>query len=265
MRKFIAITTTVWQEALNLRARIVVWTSVDIILPLVMSILFKYIYQSPDNLIQGLNYYQLVQYYLLITFLKVLVISHPHENVASGIWKGSMSRYLTKPIPPPLVYLMGEIGWRMIAAILFLPLVIIISLIIKIPLIENLTIIRFTLIILSLSLSFIVYWIYDFIYGIAAFWFTDISGLASLKHVIFILLGGLLVPPQFLPIKIQTINRWLPFQYILAFPIKLAHNQLSLMEIISSFTILVFYGLVFYLLSRLIWKKGLKQYTAVGI
>jgi len=265
MRKFLAVIIMSWQDALNHRARIIVWASIDLILPVVMVLLFRVIYPTPTSLINGLSYSDLVRYYLLITFLKVLIISYPNENVSEGIWRGSLSKYLVKPIAYPLHQLMGEFGWRQAAALIFLPVVIIISLILKLPLISQPTLTKFFVFFVALFFTFLVYWLFDFIFGLTAFWFTDISGITNLKHVFFTLLSGQLVPPQFLPQSLQQINHWLPFQYIMAFPVKILQGNLSLSSISFALGLLIAYGLIFSIFAFWLWKKGLKQYSAVGL
>jgi ABC-2 type transport system permease protein len=254
-----------WQDALNHRPRIIVWTSIDLIVPVVMSLLFKAIYSSPESLINGFNYSDLLQYYLIITFLKVLIISYPHENVSEGIWRGNLSKHLVRPISFPLYQLSAEIGWRLVAALLFSPLILAIAYIFKLPLIVDPSPLKFISLIIILALSFIVYWLFDFIFGLTAFWFTDISGIINVKHVIFTLLSGRLVPPQFLPLPIQKINEWLPFQYILAYPVELAQKNINPSSFIHTTLILTVFGAAFLGIFHLMWKKGLKQYTAVGI
>lgn len=265
MRKLLAVFRIAWQYALASRMRIVFWLAIDILIPVVLSLLFKIIYPTPQSTIAGLNYSQFIQYLLLATLIKVTLITYPSEEVSERIWRGTLSKNLLKPMSFPLYLITAGAGWRLFSVILIIPLFILISLALNLKIIFISNLISLVFILFSLIIGFITFWIFDFTFGLTAFWLTDISGIQNLKGVMFMLLAGQFIPPQFLPLWLQKINQFLPFQYFLAFPVRLIQQTINSYEIIKSFAILFIYLIIFAFLARRLWRQGLKQYSAVGI
>ncbi len=56
----------------------------------------------------------------------------------------------------------------------------------------------------------------------------------------------------------------LPFPYTLSFPILLILGELSPQEIAANFGMQAVWVVLSYLIFRLIWRAGLKQFSAVG-
>lgn len=263
MRKYLAIFNLAWQMALTHRMRAVVWIFVDLIFPIVMALIFKSVYSTPDEVIFGLNYQQLIQYYIIVTFIKILVISHPSENMSLYIWNGDINQRLVQPINFPFRRIASAISWRLFTITIYSPVIIAFLLFTKIPISINLNLTQSVLLLTILLLAFITYWVFDFIFGTLAFWFIDISGFQNLKVVLFSLLSGRIIPPNFLPQNLQAVNQYLPFQYFLAFPVEIIQNQ-SVKNLHLKILILLFYLALFSITARFFWRKGLKRYSAVG-
>jgi ABC-2 type transport system permease protein len=115
--------------------------------------------------------------------------------------------------------------------------------------------------VLCLFLSFSSY----FLVGCIAFWTQDAKNINyGLQRMIFFLSGGL-VPISFFPMWAQNISRFLPFEYMLNFPINLLNGNLSVMHTLVGFSIGIFWCALLWLVGNFILKISIKYNESVGI
>ena len=73
-----------------------------------------------------------------------------------------------------------------------------------------------------------------------------------------------MVPIDLFPAAVTNALRFLPFRYVLSFPVELTLGRLSLADIGFGLPMQYAWVLFFFLLYRLLWSRGLKSYSAVG-
>jgi ABC-2 type transport system permease protein len=67
-----------------------------------------------------------------------------------------------------------------------------------------------------------------------------------------------------MPKVIQILSVYLPFQLFKYFPTQLILGKLSTADILRGYGMDILWLVIVYILFRLVWRGGLKQYTAVG-
>lgn len=100
-----------------------------------------------------------------------------------------------------------------------------------------------------------------------AFWIERVAALDGINYLPYIFLSGLTVPIQVLPEKVQTVVLWTPFPYMLWFPAQLLSapsETISAAFVLRGFGVLFAWTIVFFILNRWLWRKGLKHYSAMG-
>jgi len=71
-------------------------------------------------------------------------------------------------------------------------------------------------------------------------------------------------PLDLVPAKFFLIFYYLPFKFVYFFPIQVAQGRLSSMELYKGLALLLFWCILLYFVSKLMWKRGLKKYGAYG-
>ena len=67
-----------------------------------------------------------------------------------------------------------------------------------------------------------------------------------------------------MPKLVQDIAQYLPFQLFMYYPVQLILGKLSTAQIVQGYVVgLVWLGISI-LFFRLVWRNGVKQYSAVG-
>jgi ABC-2 type transport system permease protein len=100
--------------------------------------------------------------------------------------------------------------------------------------------------------------------GLVAFWMERVRGFETLIWNGYFVFGGGLAPIAFFPGWVRELVTWLPFRYMLSFPIEIAVGGLSSAQIQFGFAALAFWLVASIALMRMLWRLGLRQYSAYG-
>ena len=87
--------------------------------------------------------------------------------------------------------------------------------------------------------------------------------LAPVSALIF-LLAGVVAPVALLPGLMQTIAHVLPFYYMVGFPVDVLTGQIDPANLLTSFIIQAAWLIAAIVIYRLVWRSGLKRYSAIG-
>jgi ABC-2 type transport system permease protein len=212
--------------------------------------------------IAGLTRGNIVAYYLVLILVNQITYAQTNWTVGDLIRYGQMNRILLRPIPPVYDALAAEVAGKVVYMVFLVPVVSLLTLILR-PQIEihldN---------VLAFLPALLLAWALRFFWGywlaLLAFWATRADALLALQDSLIFLLAGQVAPIAFLPGILQTAAKILPFRYMVAFPVEVLAGQLSAADVIAGFTTQVFWLFVAWSLYLLLWRTGLRRYTAIG-
>ena len=101
--------------------------------------------------------------------------------------------------------------------------------------------------------------------GLLAFWLEHARGAATTVGIVNGLFNGSLIPLVFMPELLKRLMIFLPFRYIVSFPIELLMNSLDNLQILQGFLVLGIWMILIKLLLSFTYSKGVSKYSAVGI
>ncbi|HSW48435.1 MAG TPA: ABC-2 family transporter protein [Candidatus Saccharimonadales bacterium] len=248
------------QEVFEERSRLTVWFLLSWITPLVL-ILF---WRGAKNL-GGWTIQEIASYYLLVITMGVFLMSHHEEIIAiRDIQEGGLTAYLLKPFSYFWIRFFSEISYRFVqGAIGFLIFFLLIQffpsyfVFTRSPLILILSIV---IILLSLFLVFV----FKSIMGILAFWLTDARGAFEAMGVILMMFAGYLMPLAFFPMWIQSFVYYLPFPYMIYFPVIAFEGKLTDVQLFKVIGVEIVWIVTFCILFKKMWHRGVKKYTGIG-
>jgi ABC-2 type transport system permease protein len=116
----------------------------------------------------------------------------------------------------------------------------------------------------SLVLSFIMRFVLVYALGLVTFWTTRVSAVFNLYFAVEAIISGRLVPHALLPAWVQPIALVLPFRWSFGFPIEIIIGKLSITEVFIGFAVQLAWLAVSTLLFVVLWRAGVKKYSAVG-
>jgi ABC-2 type transport system permease protein len=215
-----------------------------------------------ENPISGLTRGDFIAYYLVLILVNQITYSQTNWTVGDSIRDGSLSHLLMRPMPPIFHTLASEIAGKVVYMVFVLPVVGLLALILHPSL--TLTLDKSLLFLLSLCLAWALRFFWGYWLALLAFWAARANALLALQDALIFLLGGLVAPYALLPSPLQVLSTWLPFRYMTGFPVELLTAHLSPAELASGLTIQVGWLVVALLLYSIIWRRGLKHFSAVG-
>jgi ABC-2 type transport system permease protein len=205
---------------------------------------------------------QLTGYYLALILVNQLTFSTTNWTVGDAIRFGRMNTLLLRPLSPIYDTLASEVAVKVVFLTFALPLVLVLALILRPEL--SLT---GSNVLEALPATFMA-WALRFLWGywlaLLAFWATRADSLLSLQESLVFLIGGQVAPTTLLPQALQRVAVVLPFRYMAAFPVEILTSQLDAVQLRLGYLVQAGWLLVSALLFLVVWRTGLRRYSAVG-
>ena len=216
---------------------------------------------NSKEILQGYTLSKMIEYQFWILILEIFSRSHYFsENISSSIRLGKISSFLIYP------FSFISYHFSLFFSQKFIQMFIGVSAILLAVLFDWVKIPLFT-IFLQAGIFIIVINIFWFLIqlfvGFLSFWLEETWSLnAAIRFVIFFL-SGAIMPLELYPDFLVKILLWTPFPYLIYTPVKILMGE----EVAIGFSLFILCAWLctFYLLVYWIWKRGLRQYTGVGI
>lgn len=245
-------------DAFAYRATGFIWMLNDTIPALVFLIFWLAAFQTQSS-IGGYSSGQMIIYYLGVMLINNLVSTQPQYFLSDEIRSGAFSNYLVKPVNLGLIKMVSGVSWRLVRALFFLPLLLVIWHFFPVKLTH------LGIFIFSLILAFLINFFIKLILGLTTIWLIEAGWLFFSFEIFSSLFSGEVIPLDLFPKSLIMVNNWLPFKYLLYFPLSLILNRpISDREIVIGFSIQLFWLIFFYCLYRFVFRRGVKSYCAYG-
>lgn len=248
-------------EALTYRAQVILWI-LSSIFPLVMLSVWIAVVNEAGP-IAGWREADFVAYYIGATFVQNLVSAWVTWQWDDEIRTGDLSARLARPIDPFHQLLTNELGWKLFVLLVFVPLMLVGALLFP-ALRYPLDAWRALAWVASLVLAFGINMLMGCAFGVLAFWTTQTHNLYGLWIGAGQFLSGWIAPLALFPPWFQRIAAALPFRYTLGFQMELLMGRLTWPEIGAGFLWGLAWLFTFLALYRVLWRRGLRRYEAVG-
>jgi ABC-2 type transport system permease protein len=252
-----------WQIILTYRGMMLIQAIRLILLPTVLLSAWLSIEKAPGNPYSNSDY---LLYYLMVPLILNLTDSRTIFKFPAAVRDGSLSRDLLKPYPPAMIFVIETITGNMVQLIYLLPITGICLVVLKekLPAIE-LSTSHLGLFLLAIGTGFIIRMLVAGCIALLGFWIENVTTLnLVINGGVWALLGGMIVPVATFPETIRNIAGYLPYRYMLSFPIEVLSGRLAEGEILFGFTTIFCWSVLLLVISRFLWKRGLKGYTAYG-
>ena len=207
---------------------------------------------------------EVVSYYFVILIVKNITTTNSIIRFSDDIRLGELNKYLLKPYNYCFYNLMADLPERIVFIVMnFIPLILIYTFLhnyIKL----DLSLIKIFFFIIFLILGYLINFFIDFLIGLYSFYFSKVSSLYTSIKVLRNLSAGNIFPLLMLPAKIFLTLQFLPFMYTSYVPTMLLLERTSFDLILKNLFISIIWLSILCLLSAILWKRGMKRYSAYG-
>jgi ABC-2 type transport system permease protein len=242
-------------------------------LPTVTTILlWEAIYEgSHKDELGGFSRSQMIAY-LLLVHISRMFSSMPGlaYGIARDIRDGSLKKYLLQPIDM-IAYLVSYRGAHKTAyiATTALPYALLFFLFRDYfpPFPDALTTagaLTLAGYVVSLLLAFVVGFFFEASLGMMGFWFLEVTSFLYIVGAVNFFVSGQMLPPDFLPEPWAGLLKALPFKYLAYFPAMVFLGKVQGWDLAYGLLAEAGWALFFIVLARLLYRFGLRRYSAFG-
>jgi ABC-2 type transport system permease protein len=201
---------------------------------------------------------QIVTYTIISILLGSVFICDVQDTIYRKVREGHIAVDFYRPIMLLGSYLADDLG-AMISSVVnkVLPLFLLASLLFQVPLPDSFT--SLLLFVPSCVLSYAILWLLSAIVGLVAFWVMELGNLGMAKDSIVRILSGSIIPLWFFPSGVQTVSKFLPFQYTYQTPLAIYIGEITPLDALMAMGIQFVWIAALYALLYVVWSKAKKK------
>ncbi len=262
LRKWRALFSIYFQDGLAYRASGIIWVLTDLTTGVTMPLVWASAQKA--GAIAGYQTSDFVLYYLCMLLLTGFITSHLMWDLAVEIKEGVFSTSLVRPVSFYQVCFFRNITWRLIRPALFFPFFLLLLFLYR-PYLGHATVHITPAFFLSVLLGHLVSFFWVMAVAMIALFVQEAQSIFELYYLPLLFLSGQLFPVAVLPQWARSLSQILPFYYTVGGPTEILVGRVSGDAVNHVLIMQVTWIFVSYVVSKLLWRKGLKHYSAVGM
>ena len=252
-----------WAEQWQYRANLLMYLLYWLVSPIIYLAVWTSIANTKGD-VNGFTANDFTTYYMTLLIVDQITSNIVIHTFGYKIQDGSLSGELVRPIHPMLTNaLVNNIAFKALTIMGLIPIWIILYFLYK-PDFSSVTLPNVLLAIPAMILAFFMGFLFSAAITSLAFWTTRVYSIHEFYFALILLFSGQFVPLPLMPKVIQNIAQFLPFQYLIYYPIQLILGNLSSQQIVQGYVMLPIWLGISILLFNRVWRKGVKRYSAVG-
>ncbi len=269
IRKYYSVLKMSWIQTLEYRANALVGAfaifSGLLIEYLLLSNVFKNEIATGSPIQNFASFNHLIIYIMLCMMVGQLKSSwHNSMMMIDEIRSGELNKYLIKPISYFPYNFMNFIGHNSLFYLVYFTIMILTPIVMGPGYAFGgfLQVIGFLIaLLISVFLSYSIY----FCMVCFGFWFGEVRALIIAYNMFTIFLSGQLIPIQLFPEGLKQFVMNSPFRFMVDFPVSIATAQsVDINQLIQGLAMQIGWCVVMYLIGKIIYTIGVKQYEAFG-
>lgn len=247
---------------LQYRAALALWLLDMILDPLIYLVVWSSEARANGGVLDGYTPGNFAAYFIVLLLVNHLTDNWVYYSFQERIREGKLSAVLLRPLHPIHADLADNLTNKLLMLIVILPTMGILTLLFT----PNAHITLWTLLAfvpalaLAIALRFVVEWTL----ALVAFWVTQMDAVIQIYYITQFFLSGKMAPLNLFPAPIQWLAQWLPFNWMLAFPVEVVLGWLPADQVLAGFGAQLLWLLLSLGLLALLWKHGVRRYSAVG-
>ncbi|GAX40518.1 hypothetical protein NIES4075_14840 [Tolypothrix sp. NIES-4075] len=257
IKKALTLLSVYYAHMLEYRAESILWVLAGSLPIILMGVWI----QAAQNGKFGLTPVDFARYFLAVFLVRQFTVVWVIWEFEKQVVEGKLSPRLLQPLDPAWHHISSHLSERL-ARIPFTLLLVILFFILYpqtfwLPSFANLLLFA-----VSVMLAFALRFVIQYTLAMFAFWTERASALENFWYLFYLFLSGLIAPLEVFPEPVRAIVLLTPFPYLINFPASLLVGLP--VDITRGFLTMIGWFLVFLGVNRLLWRRGLKQYSGMG-
>ncbi len=253
---------TTLASMLAYRAMLLIWMIGQVLEPLVYLIVWSVVSNVNGGSVGNYNAGEFAAYYLLLMLVNQVTYTWVMYEFEYRIREGQLSFSLLRPVHPIHSDIADNISSKLITTPVMIAAAGGLSLIFHPALSPQPWAIG--LFFPALALAFALRFMLEWTLALSAFWTTRVGAANQTYFIVMLFLSGQFAPLSLLPAPVQVVADILPFRWLVSFPLELITGRLEVRQALVGLGAQAGWLVISYFLFRLVWRAGLKVYSAVG-
>jgi ABC-2 type transport system permease protein len=244
------------------RAALVIWTIGHILDPVIYLVVWSTVARSSGGSVGGFDTGEFAAYFIVLMLVNHATFSWLMWEYDYRIRHGDLSFALLRPIHPIHADIADNVSFKLITFTVMLPIAAGLAIVFQ----PTLRLVPWAAMAFlpTLILAFIVRFLVEWTLAMAAFWTTRVSAINQMYFVVVLFLSGQVAPLELFPFPIQVVAAILPFRWTIGFPVELLLGRLTPIEALTGLAVQWVWLVLSLVLLRLVWRAGVRVYSAVG-
>ncbi|MBN2450939.1 MAG: ABC-2 family transporter protein [Lentisphaeria bacterium] len=257
-RTFQTLTVAAYAEMLEYRAELYLWALSGVMPFLLMGLWSKV---SAENRL-GMPPTEFVRYFLGVFIVRQMTMVWVIWDFDYDVNSGTLSSRLLQPIDPLWRYLAYHVGERF-ARVPFLALLVAVFFLLYPAAVWVPRPAALALAAVTMALAFAMRFVMQYAFAMLAFWTERANAIEDLWFSLYLFLSGYLAPLDVFPPAARALAEITPFPYMIYLPARVLTGQ-PVPHLGRGLAIMGAWALGFMVLQRLLWRRGLRRYSAMG-
>jgi ABC-2 type transport system permease protein len=189
-----------------------------------------------------------------------MTVSYEQHTFSNGIYAGALSHDLLRPQPVVLRPLGENLAMRLWHLLVGLPLIVVAGLVAGVSFQGQAVLLAIPAVLLAATLRFL----FTYLLALTAFWTEQAHGVVGFGETLLFLLGGSAAPLTLFPERFRLVGEALPFGAMLGFPAEIDAGSVRGPAVVTAYGWQLLWLAVFLPAAVMVWRAGLRRYTAVG-
>ena len=244
------------------RAALVIWLIGHVLEPLIYLVVWSTVTRSTGGSVGGFTAADFAAYFIVLMIVNHMTYTWIMYEYEYRVRQGTLSPDLLRPVHPIHSDIADNLTSKMITLPGMLAIAVSLGFIFR-PVLHPVpwALAAFVPVVL---LAFLVRFFVEWTLALAAFWTIRTSALNQMYYMAMLFFSGQIAPLELLPHPLRAIAFVLPFRWTIGFPTELLIGRLTPAQALTGVGMQLAWLAVGLLLMRVVWRAGLKAYTAVG-
>jgi ABC-2 type transport system permease protein len=247
---------------LQYRVALVIWMTGLVLSPLVYLVVWTTVAQTQGGSVASYSAHDFAAYFIVLMIVDHITFTWVISDFEFRVRQGQFSPMLLRPIHPINQDIAFNASYKTLMLSVLIPAAVVMSLVFR-PTLHPApwaVLAFFPALALATVLRFTVEWTV----ALSAFWISRMAALDQMYYVLVLFLSGQVAPIALLPLPARVLATALPFRWMVAFPVELLVGRDSPGDALMGFGILTGWLVVGIIALRITWRRGVRQYSAVG-
>jgi ABC-2 type transport system permease protein len=253
---------TTFASMLQYRASLIIWMIGHVLEPLVYLVVWSTVSNSGGGSVGSFTTGDFAAYFLVMMLVNNVTYTWIMYEYEYRVREGVLSFALLRPVHP----IHSDIADNVSSKLITLPFMLLIAVILGLFFHPTLAVTPWGIaaFLPALFLAFLLRFFLEWTLALTAFWTTRVAAINQTYFVMVLFLSGQMAPLSLFPRSIQVAAAILPFRWMVSFPVELLLGRLTPAQALTGILAQIIWLAAASVLLRIVWRAGVKVYSAVG-